>query len=155
MTNLKKNVKGKSLLKEVSEMAKLEEVAINEMPLTSLSEYKKYNERARKENKRLGVVRYPIKQCPVELHPSQRVVFKRNDQPTNKLPVLLSNHLIHFEDTLYPGKEYNLPEIVINYLASKGYPVWDWVTNPDGSKETKITHTKPRFSLTTVFRGEE
>jgi len=148
-----KNVKKEepSIVKEMNAEIEKKAISIEDMPLESLRDYRKYNEEARKINKKLRVLRHPIKQCPIELHPSQRVIFKRNDQPTNKLPVLLSNHLIHFEKTLHPGKTYDLPECVISYLASKGYPVWDWITNPDGSTETKVINTVPRFSLNTVF----
>lgn len=128
-----------------------EEVAIEDMPLNSLRDYRLYNERARAMNKKLRVMRYPIKQCPVELHPKQRIVFGRNDQPSNPLPVFLSNHLIHFDETLIPGKTYDLPECIINHLSEKGTPVWKWFDNPDGSKETRISHKEPRFQLRTIY----
>lgn len=135
-------------LKEAEES----KVAIEDMPLNSIRDYRLYNEEARKLNKRLKVLRYPIKQCPVELHPKQRVVFGRNDQPSNPLPVFLSNHLIHFDEILIPGKTYDLPECIINHLSEKGTPVWKWVDNPDGSKETRISHKEPRFQLRTVYQ---
>jgi len=125
--------------------------SIEQMPLTTYEEYREYNKAARKENKRLGMCRYPCKQCPVELHPKERVVFGRRDQPTNPLPVFLSNHLIHYEETLQPGKTYDLPRVVINYLAEKGTPIWKSHTNPDGSVDTRIDHYDPRFSLRTVY----
>ena len=126
--------------------------AIEDMPLTSYEEYRAYNAAARKENKRLRICRHPCKPCPVELHPTERIIFNRVDQPMNALPVYLSNHLIHFEKTLYPGKAYDLPRVVINYLAEKGTPVWELKTNPDGSADTKISHKDPRFSLRTVYK---
>ena len=122
-----------------------QEVDIEDMPLTCLREYRLYNERARAANKRLKICRYPIKPCPVELHPHQRVLFNRNDQPENALPVHLSNHLIHFEKKLFPGKIYDLPECIVAYLSDKGDPVWKWFDLPDGSKETRVSHKKPRF----------
>ena len=125
--------------------------AIDDMPLTTYEEYKAYNAAARKENKRLRVCRYPCKPAPVELHPKERIVFGRVDQPLNALPVFLSNHLIHFEQTLYPGKTYDLPRVVINYLAEKGVPHWKWYENADGSSETRISHREPRFSLRTTY----
>ena len=128
-----------------------EEVAIEDMPLNSIRDYRLYNERARAMNKKLKVLRHLIKQCPVELHPKQRIVFGRNDQPSNPLPVFLSNHLIHFDETLIPGKTYDLPECIINHLAEKGTPVWKWIDNPDGSKETVISHKEPRFQLRTIY----
>lgn len=143
---IKKDVLENSLLENSTE-----KLAIEDMPLESLGDYRRYNEEARKINKRLKVLRYPIKQCPVELHPKQKVMFSRIDQPENMLHVYLSNHLIHFEMDLYPGKEYELPECVIHHLSTRGYPIWKWFDNPDGSKETKIDHLKPRFSLRNSF----
>lgn len=134
-------------LKQVQE----QEVDIEDMPLESLRDYRLYNTRARILNKKLKLLRYPIKQCPVDLHPKQRIVFGRNDQPSNPLPVFLSNHLIHFDETLIPGKTYDLPECIINHLAEKGTPVWKWYDNPDGSKETRISHKEPRFQIRTVY----
>ena len=127
------------------------EVAIEDMPLNSIRDYRLYNEKARAMNKKLKVLRYVIKQCPVELHPKQRIIFGRNDQPSNPLPVFLSNHLIHFDETLIPGKTYDLPECIINHLAEKGTPVWKWYDNPDGSKETRISHKEPRFQIRTIY----
>jgi len=136
-------------------LAAPEKLAIEDMPLETFRDYRMYNEEARRINKKLRVLRYPIKQCPVELHPHQRVRFKRIDQPQNTLPVFLSDHLIHFEKTLYPGKDYDLPDCVIHHLEEKGYPIWDWVDLPDGSKETRIINKTPRFSLRTVYKESD
>ena len=143
-----------SLMEVEIKNAEAQKVSIEDMPLTSIREYRLYNEEARKLNKKLGICRYPIKQCPVDLHPKQRIRFARNDQPSNPLPVFVSNHLIHFEQTLIPGKEYDLPECIIHHLAEKGNPVWGWVNNPDGSRETKVSHREPRFSIQTVYREQ-
>jgi len=121
------------------------------MPLESYEDYQEYNKRARAENKKYGYCRHQIKQCPEELHPKQRVVFNRNDQPMNPLPVFVSNDKIHFKKTLVPGKEYDLPQCIVEHLHNKGVPVWKWYDNPDGSKETRISHYDPRFSLRSVF----
>ena len=123
---------------------------IEDMPLTNIREYRLYNEAAAKANKKLGVCRYPLKQCPVELHPTERVMFGRIDQPTNPLPVHLSDHNIHFIKKLYPGQIYDLPKCVVSYLAEKGTPVWKWVDKPDGTKETVMSHKDPRFTLRTI-----
>lgn len=132
--------------------AKIDEsIAIDEMPLETIRDYRLYNERARKENKKLRICRYPIKPCPVELHPKQRVIFRRNDQPTNALPVFLSNALIHYDEMLYPGETYDLPECIVAYLSDKANPVWGWVDLADGSRETRIVNKLPRFSLTPVY----
>jgi len=132
------------------------EVEIEEMPLNSLGDYMRYNRKAREINKKLKLLRYPIKQCPVELHPHERVVFTRNDQPANPLPVYLSNEMIHFDrtklkDQLRPGQTYDLPRCVIQHLADRCVPIWKWFDNPDGSKETRKAGATPRFALRTVY----
>lgn len=132
--------------------AEVEKLPIEEMPLNNIRDYRLYNEEARKLNKKLRICRYPIKQCPVELHPKQRIKFGNNDKSLNPVPVFLSNHLIHFDEKLIPGRAYDLPECIVHYLSEKGYPVWDWVNLPDGSKETRMVGKQPRFSLTTVYQ---
>ena len=126
--------------------------AIDEMPLTNYEEYKKYNAAARKENRRLRVCRYPCRPCPVPLHPTERIVFGRSDQPMNAIPVYLSNHLIDFKKTLYPGKAYDLPRVVINYLAEKGTAQWEVYEKADGSSDTRIASIDPRFTLRTIYQ---
>ena len=124
---------------------------IKNMPLTTYEEYKKYNLAARKANKKLKRCEYPCKPCPEDLHPKERIVFGRVDQPGNPLPVHLSNHLIDFSKKLIPGKKYDLPRVVINYLSEKGVPVYRRITNVDGSEDTVISHKDPRFSLRAVY----
>jgi len=130
-----------------------EKLPIEEMPLETLRDYRLYNEEARKANKKLRVCRYPIKQCPPELHPKQRVKIDTTDGSRNPIPVFLSNHLIHYDEKLTPGKIYDIPECVLSYLSDKGNPIWGWVNLPDGSKETRQIDKKPRFSLTTIYQG--
>ena len=127
-------------------------LSIEEMPLDTYADYKAYNREARKLNKKLRICRYPIKQCPIELHPTERVVFGRVDQPSNYAPVYLSNDEIEFKQKLYPGKTYDLPRCVVDFLAEKGTPVWKWFDNADGSKETRVSHKEPRFALRTVYQ---
>lgn len=128
------------------------EIAIEDMPLTSIREYRLYNEAARKENKRLRKCTYPIKQCPVELHPKQTIKISNNDHSQNAIPVFISNHLIHFDEKLIPGKTYDLPECIVHYLGQKGYPIWGYVTTKDGAKESIQVGTKNRFSINTVYK---
>ncbi len=142
------------ILTQALKQAEEDKLPIEEMPLTTLREYRLYNEEARKLNKKLKICRYPIKQCPVELHPKQRIVFQRIDQPTNPLPVFLSNHLIHYDETLIPGKTYDLPECIVHHLAEKGTPVWGWVDLPNGGRETQVLSNTPRFSLRTVYQEQ-
>jgi len=130
------------------------ETPIEFLPLECYADYKEYNRRARLENKRAKRCIYPIKQCPLEYHPTQRVVFERVDQPKNALPVKLCTDMIDFQKTLYPGKVYDLPIAVLKFLAQKGVPIWDWFENADGSKETRISHYEKRFALRSVFEED-
>lgn len=132
-------------------LEKVEVPSIEEMPLNCLEDYKAYNKEARRLNKKLGVCRYQIKQCPIELHPKQDVILNRVDQPTNPLPVFLVTETIEFQETIIPGKKYSLPVEVIDYLHKKGTPVWKWVTLPNGDQETQISHYEPRFAIRSVM----
>lgn len=132
-------------------LAKTPKDELAEMPLNCLEDYLAYNKKARALNKKLGMCRYPIKQCPIELHPKQKIIFNRNDQPTNPQLVYLYNEMIDFKETLIPGKEYELPKCVVEYLAEKGVPVWKWFENADGSRETRRSHKNPRFALRSVY----
>lgn len=136
------------------------EVPIEKMPLNTYSDYKAYNKRALKLNKELAQkhgekkVYYPVKPCPVDLHPKQRVLFNRKDQPRNPLPVYLSTDMIDFHETLIPGKIYDLPISVLKFLNSSSTPIYEWFENPDGSKETRIASRDPRFALTSVYEDD-
>lgn len=156
----------KTLLDEVVESKNTElnttsssEVAIEDMPLKTLGDYVRYNERARAANKKLGICRYKAKPCPEELHPMQRIIFQRNDQPSNPLPVFLSNHMIHYDrtapkDQLRPGQTYDLPLCVIDHLADKGTPVYDMFDNADGSRESRMVSKSPRFAIRTIYKAD-
>ena len=152
LRNVAEEVPEVDLVQKAFEQPVGETVAIEDMPLTNIREYRLYNEAARKANKKLRICRYPIKPCPIELHPKQRIKFMRKDQPTNPLPVYLSNDLIHFDQTLIPGKIYDLPECIVHYLSEKGNPIWSWVDLPDGSKETRVVNKDPRFALQTIYQ---
>lgn len=134
-------------------LAVADKVAIEDMPLETLRDYRLYNEEARKLNKKLRTCRYPIKQCPPELHPKQRVRIDRTDGTRNPIPCFISNHLIHFDEELIPGKIYDLPECIVHYLTEKGNPIWGWVNLPDGGKETRQVDKTPRFSISTIYNG--
>lgn len=145
----------KALNTALQEIAQSEELPLEEWPLETLRDYRLYNEEARKRNKKARKYIHEIKQCPVELHPKQRIKFGNNDKTLHPIPVFVSNHLIHFDKKLIPGQTYELPECIISYLAEKGYPVWDWVTiGPNGERETRQVGKRPRFSLTTVWQDE-
>lgn len=128
-----------------------EKLPIDEMPLNNIRDYRLYNEEATRLNKKLKICRYPIKPCPIELHPKVRVIFRSNDQPNNPQKVHLSNALIHFDETLIPGKAYDLPECIVHHLSTRENPEWGWFDNADGSRETRVKSKKPRFSLTPVY----
>lgn len=147
--------KQSSLLDEVvtqNKESQGEKVDINDMPLESLRDYRLYNEACAKENKKLRICRYQMKPCPIELHPKVRVKFGRVDQPTNPLPVYLSDSVIHFEKTLIPGEIYDLPQYVATYLSEKGNPNWGWVDLPNGGRETRVLSKSPRFTLQTIYQ---
>lgn len=129
-----------------------EPVDINDMPLNTLGDYLRYNAEARKLNRKLRLCRYPIKQCPIELHPTERVIIGRTDGSSNYIPVHLSNEMIHYNEKLYPGKTYDLPRCIVEYLGGKGNPEWRWFTNEDGSKETRIHNYAPRFAIRTIYK---
>ena len=140
-----------SIMDSSLKAAEAEKLPIDEMPLESLRDYRLYNEEASRLNKKLKVCRYPLKQCPIELHPKERVVFSRADQPSNPLPIYVSNSMIEFKETLIPGKTYDLPQCIVSYLAEKGVPVWKWFDKADGSRETGVSHKEPRFALRTIY----
>ncbi len=130
----------------------LERMSIEDFPLETLRDYRLYNEEARKINKKLKLLKYPIKQCPVHLHPTQRIKFGNNDKSMNPIPIYFSNHLIHYDEKFVPGHIYDVPECVVHYLSEKGYSQWSWVTLQDGSRETRETGKAPRFSLVTQYQ---
>ena len=142
--------KEETKIDKVLEKAKPEVNEINAMPLTTLTEYIRYNKAAREANKKLKINRYPIKPCPIELHPKEKIVFGRNDQPENMLPVYVSDHMIDFKMDLYPGKTYELPRYIVDYLMNKGTNQWKMYDNADGSQESRVSHKVPRFSIRTV-----
>jgi hypothetical protein len=147
--------KQETLLDKVTHEERTEEseIAIEDMPLETLSDYMRYNARARAANKKLRVCRYPAKPCPVELHPKQRIIFGRNDQPSNPLPVHKSDDMIHFEQKLVPGQTYDLPHYIIEYLGGKGTPVYERYTKSDGSEDTREVSKSPRFAIRTVYNA--
>lgn len=148
-----KNQRNDDSIEHAIKASESEKLPIEDMPLETLRDYRLYNEEARKANKRLRVCRYPIKQCPPELHPKQRIKIETTDGSRNTIPVFVSNHLIHYDEKLTPGKVYDIPECILSYLSEKGYPIWGWLNLADGSKETRQVDKKPRFSLTTVYEG--
>lgn len=147
MRKAKEEIKIEQVLNSVPE-----KLPIEDMPLNTYSDYIRYNREASAMNKKLRLRRYPIKPCPIELHPMETIIFGRVDQPENMAQVKLSNSLIDFEQKLYPGKEYTLPRCVVDFISSRGTDKWDWKTHPDGSRETYKTGKISRFALRTVYK---
>lgn len=147
-----RNQKNEAILDEVLNK---DGISIEDMPLNTLRDYRLYNEEARKLNKKLRVCRYPIKQCPIELHPKRKIKFANNDGTAHPVSVFVSNHLIHFDQKLNPGNIYELPECIVHYLSEKGYPIWGRVKNADGSEDSKKIGSKPRFSITPIWEEGE
>ena len=133
-----------------AEHKKPEDVAIENMPLNTLGDYIRYNTKARALNHKLKICRYQIKPCPIDLHPSDTVIVSCKEHK-NPIPVYLSNDMIDFKMKLDQGKKYKLPRCVVEYLASKGTDVFGWVTNADGSQESKVTSFDPRFAVRTIY----
>lgn len=151
MVKLLKDEKEEVKMDVLLEQAK-EKLEIEDMPLTSLRDYRLYNEAARKANKKAKKCIYSIKPCPTELHPHQRIVFNRKDQPTNALAVYKSDDVIDFKMTLIPGKTYDLPEYIIHYLSEKANPIWGWVDLPNGERETRVVNKDHRFQLRQLYQ---
>ena len=148
----KHHEKETTLLDEVKATSTTQnEINLEDMPLETMDDYRRYNEKARAMNKKLHILRYPVKQCPVDLHPKQRVVFNRKDQPKNPLPVYKSDEMIEFKKTLIPGTAYDLPVYIVDYLAKKGVPQWDWIDKPNGERETVQVGVDPRFAIRNVY----
>ena len=128
-----------------------EKLSINDMPLETMRDYRLYNEEARRLNKALKKCVHKIIPCPESLHPKERVVFYRKDQPSNPLDVYISDEKIDFKMKLVPGKTYDLPKYVVSILASKGKAIWEWYDEADGSRNTRIAGKDPRFSLRPIY----
>lgn len=134
------------------------EVRIEDMPLSSLGDYMRYNKRAREENKKakkrdpkLKLAPYPLQPCPVELHPMETVVLSRNNGKSEPIYTRLSNSMIDYEETLKVGVKEIIPRCVVEHLAGRATNRWGWVTKADGSKETRVIGSDNRFSIRTVY----
>ena len=146
--------------KEVVEETKIDKiledapkkVAIEDMPLNSLGDYLRYNKEARALNKKLRICRYPIKQCPEELHPQETIILSNTNKNIMPVSVFLSNEMIHFDKKLIPGKQYTLPRCIVEHLAEKGTANWQRVTKSDGSVDVAITSKTPRFAIRTIYK---
>ncbi len=151
-------VKDESLLNEVKEtndkIANIaKEIGLDDMPLNCLADYVRYNQKARGLNKKLRVCRHPVKQCPIDLHPKQRVIINCTNQSNNDIPVYLFNEMIDFKQKLTPGMTYDLPLCIVDHLADRGEARWEQIKNPDGSSDTRKAGNRPRFAIRSVYQG--
>ena len=138
-------------LEEVKAIKKASEPQIDEMPLETLGDYCRYNEAARKVNKRLRLCRYRIKPCPAELHPQEKVIIERKDGSSGPIPIYLSNDMIDYNNKITPGVVYEMPRCVVEYIAGKSSPEWGMVDKKDGSKTCVKVRNNPRFAVRTVY----
>ena len=128
---------------------------VDNMPLTTYSEYKKYNAAARKMNKKLKMCRHKCIPCPEELHPKEKVIITNNEQPQNVFPITLSNHLIDYNLLCEPNTPYEVPLVVINYSEGKNTPRWEAYDLPDGQTKTRQVAGSPKFSIRRVREDDE
>lgn len=131
---------------------------LEEMPLETLEDYRARNAVARKLNKEAKSYLHRIIPCPVEKHPTQRVIITfTNSSMEADLPVKFSNADIDYYKKLRPNTKYDLPLVVIEHLSQRGSDVYDWKdsTTPDvhegTKKETKVIGKNPRFAIRSVI----
>lgn len=85
---------------------------------------------------RLDKSRKPPVKIPEWTGPLVKVKFQRNDQPDNPMTIKLRNHLIDWEDTLHPGREYELPQPVIDFINSRKEPKYAEMQDPKNPRQT-------------------
>lgn len=120
---------------------------LEDMPLTSIEDYKAYNKMARK-------LRKPVKFVPHNFFPKQKVRFIRSDNQRNnplKLRFRSGEYMLDFQQTLKPGEVYDLPIPVIDYLNNLKEARYKQIKYPDGRAETVLDYHKHRFSCQAIF----
>ena len=119
---------------------------LNMLPLENKEDFERYNFFARK-------LRMPVKFMPMDMFPHRRVRFVRMDgQNGNELHARWrsAKHLIDVDKKLQDGHEYELPTIFIDWLNSRGTPVYKQMRYPDGRTENVFSHYNYRFSCQAV-----
>lgn len=92
---------------------------------------------------------FPVKVPPESMHKKIKVKFQRFDQPQNLSKVRFRNKAIDWEGQLKPGRIYELPLPVINYLNKLATPIFAEVKVEDGGEtitETRQVGETSRFS---------
>lgn len=141
----------KTLEEEIRARNKIEHEDISTWPLENMRDYIKYNEKARELNHKLGLLRYPIKPCPAELHPQETVVLSWTDGRTGDIPICKSDHMIDFDVKVTPGKIVKLPRYIVNYLQTKSVDKYERVKKDNGEEETIKTGEAPRITVRTIY----
>ena len=120
---------------------------IEKMPLETFEDYDAYNSKARK----LGI---PCKSPHVELHKHLRCKVTRLDgQANNAIRIRKRNNRIDFDETIMPGQEVELPEMIVDFLGTLSYPQYKQLQHSDGTAETVFSHNMPRFAVSVLSRG--
>lgn len=103
------------------------------------------------ENKRAPVaVRLENKKkkfsAPAYSGPTKQMKFMRNDQPENPMNVYLRKvvynaeknckEMVDFRKTLVPGKAYELPDPVIDFLNTRSEPTYGERPDPENNRQT-------------------
>lgn len=78
--------------------------------------------------------------------PMRRMKFMRNDQPENPMNVCLKKvvysaehdrkEIVDFSKTLVPGKTYDLPDPVVEFLNTRSVPTYGERADPENPRQT-------------------
>jgi hypothetical protein len=118
---------------------------LSKLPLKTLEDYKKYNEKC----KALGV---PVKPAPPEIHENVKVKFLRRDGMTHAVKLKFRNGEIDFEKKVEHGHIYEIPKIVVKQYQKLGIPKYKRLVNHNtGESETVFSHKDPRFAFQIVL----
>jgi hypothetical protein len=120
---------------------------LSTLPLNTVEDYRKYNEEARKQKK-------PIKFCPNEFYPMEKIKFRRVDNQkgsSTKIRFRSGKYLIDFHAEIEDGAVVSLPRPVVEYLNTRQVDKYKQIKRPDGSSETVYSHSDPRFSCQPVY----
>lgn len=126
-----------------------DQIDLSTLPLETVDDYRNYNTEARKQKK-------PIKFCPPELYPMQKVKFRRVDNQkgsTTKIRFRSGKYLLDFKEEIPDGAELYLPTPVIDYINTRQVDKFKQIKHPDGSFETVFSHSEPRFTCQPIYEG--
>ena len=119
--------------------------------IEKLEDFDVYNAEVRKFNRNCVYERnkMKIKVPDGSFHKKIKVKFQRFDQPQNVLKTIVRNKDIEWRGQLKPGKTYELPLPVVNFLNKLAVPIFAEVKVTDGGDtitETQQVGESPRFS---------